>query len=473
MSRALHGLAEVCVRWRWLVVGVWALIVVAHLVVSSVTGGPATDDDLSLPGTDSQAATDLLAAKFPPQQNGSSPVVFHVAAGRLDDQGANEASIKAGRKAVLALPSVYSAPNPFKNEKQAGYVSSDGRYVFIPVLLKESSGSISDELAQRVFAAASTPAVDQGIDVAVGGPVGSTLSTPSTEKSEVLGLLAAMLIMAVTFGGLVAMGMPIISAVCGLVAGLALIGLLAQLTSVPSVGPTIATMIGLGVGIDYALFLVTKHRALLRDGLDVRESIVRAVATSGGAVVFAGGTVVIALVSLMVAGIPFVSALGWSAALAVVTAVLAAITLLPAVLAIVGNGINRLRLPWVRSTPKATDGSGGWQRWARFVTGHPLISVIIAVAVLVPLILPVFTLRLGQEDIGVTPLSTTERQAFDLLSAGFGPGYNGPLLVAVSLRPAAQQSAKYTKEYNRATKLQNQLKAEQKSLTTQSDELKA
>jgi RND superfamily putative drug exporter len=196
------------------------------------------------------------------------------------------------------------------------------------------------------------------MQVAVGGSVGSELSEPSTESSEVIGLVAAMIILAFTFGTLVAMGLPIVSAVCGLAAGLSLIVLLGHVVTVPSIAPTLATMIGLGVGIDYALFLVSRHRANRAQGLPLDESIALAVATSGTAIVFAGTTVVIALLTLAVAGIPLVTALGYSSAVAVATAVLAAITLLPAVLALLGAHIEALRLPaFLR--PKAKDLESG------------------------------------------------------------------------------------------------------------------
>ena len=271
------------------------------------------------------------------------------------------------------------------------------------------------------------------MEVAVGGPIGSELSEPATESSELVGLVAAMIILAFTFGSLVAMGLPIVSAVVGLLVGLSAIGLLGHAVTVPTIAPTLATMIGLGVGIDYALFLVSRHRAQRRDGMAMDESIAAAVATSGTAIVFAGTTVVIALITLVVAGIPLVTSLGYSAAVAVVTAVLASITLLPAVLAVVGTRLESLRLPaFIRPKPKAPE-RGFWGWWARQVTAHPWLAVAAAAAILVPLIVPFLSLELGQEDIGATPKSTTERQAYDLMAAGFGVGYNGPLLVAAEV----------------------------------------
>ena len=235
-----------------------------------------------------------------------------------------------------------------------------------------------------------------------------------------------MLILALTFGSLVAMGMPIITAVVGLATGLGLIGLLGHVVTIPTVGPTLATMIGLGVGIDYALFLVTKHRDQTAHGMERQESIARAVATSGGAIVFAGSTVIIALLSLWVADIPLVASLGYASAVAVLTAVLAAITLLPAILSLAGRHLFGAKLPALLR-PRARPGAATlWSRWAATVTAHPLACGLVALALLVPLIVPMLSLHLGQEDIAATPKQTTERQAFDLLASRYGPATTGP-----------------------------------------------
>jgi uncharacterized membrane protein YdfJ with MMPL/SSD domain len=269
------------------------------------------------------------------------------------------------------------------------------------VLLDIPNGDVTAELAGDLLDT-TEPARKAGVEVSVGGNLGGVLSKSPTESSEVVGLLAAMLILALTFGSLVAMGMPIITAVLGLATALGLIGLLGHLFDIPTVGPTLATMIGLGVGIDYALFLVTKHRDQLARGMERHESIARAVATSGSAIVF-GGTVIIALLSLWVAGIPLVASLGYASAVAVLTAALAAITLLPAILSLAGRHLFGAKLPaFLR--PRARPGAATlWGRWAATVTAHPLACGLVALALLVPLIVPMFSLHLGQEDITATP----------------------------------------------------------------------
>ncbi len=470
MARFLYRLGAVCARWRWVVLAVW-LVLAAGAVVWVHAVGAKSDNNLSLPGTDSQRAFDILAAKFPPQQNGTNPFVFSVNTGKLTDPK-NKAALDATYAALKKAPHVYSVRNPVgKNGKKAGILSKDEQTGFMPVLLNINSGFITTDLAEKALAA-TAPARKAGIQVAVGGSIGSSLSTPETRTSEILGNIAAMVILAIVFGSLVAMGTPIVTAIFALAIAISAIGLLGHLMPIPSVGTTIATMIGLGVGIDYALFMVTKHLELLDEDLPVHESIARSVASSGSAIVFAGSTVVIALLSLGVAGIPLVSALGIAAAVAVLTAVVASITLLPALLAVLGRGVQALQIPRFLQIPQAPPGTGRWDTWARWVSSHPWIAVAIAAAILTPLIIPLFSLTLGQSDVGVTPKDTTQRQAYDMLKAGFGVGYNGPLLIATELDPSAHPSAKYTKKYDEATSLQTQLEKEQKQLTAQANALK-
>jgi RND superfamily putative drug exporter len=236
--------------------------------------------------------------------------------------------------------------------------------------------------------------------------------------------------------------LPIVTAILALASTLSVITILSHAITVSTVAPTLATMIGLGVGIDYALFIVTRHFRGLGDGLDLQESIARAVATSGGAVVFAGSTVTIALVSLAVANIPLVTTMGLMAAIAVIVAVLAALTLLPAMLSITGPHINSLRVRGrhpERRDP-ARPHKGLWARWAGGVARHPVIAMVAALAILIPLAVPLLSLSLGQKDVAALSTSTTERRAYDLISQNFGPGVNGPLIIAVSLGSPAQAS---------------------------------
>jgi uncharacterized membrane protein YdfJ with MMPL/SSD domain len=469
MATFLYRAGRFCAAHALVVLLAWIVLAVALTGLKSQFGGLPSNDQ-SLPGTQSQQASDLLAQYFPPQQNGSSPIVFHVAKGKITDK-ANKDAVESSYKALLKARDVYSATDPFGKSSSA-LVSANGQTAWTPVLLKIGNGQVTEALAQRIFNA-TKPAQKQGIQVAAGGTIGSALSPSPTEQSEAVGLLTAMLVLALTFGSLVAMGLPILTALFGLLTALGTIGLLTRVFTVPTVGPTLATMIGLGVGIDYSLFMVNKYREHQGRGAGHREAIALSVATAGSAIVFAGTTVIIALVSLAVADIPLVTSLGLVTAVAVLTAVLAALTLLPAVMSLLGRHLFGGKLPaFLR--PRGKPGRTGlWERWAGTVTRRPWVWILVALAILVPLIIPLFSLHLGQEDIGVTPTSTTERQAFDLLSAGFGPGYNGPLVVAVKLNPQAKESQQYADQYSQAKSMQTDLQNKQKTLTAESNSLKS
>ncbi|HVI35385.1 MAG TPA: MMPL family transporter, partial [Gaiellales bacterium] len=355
------------------------------------------------------------------------------AGAKLTDKKYSDA-VDATVKSLRKQPEVASATSPLSKAGQT-FLSKDKRIGYISVVLHDSPSALTVDEAHDVIDAAQ-PARNAGMQVAAGGYLGQKVSKPSTEISEAVGLTAAVIILLLTFGTVVAMGLPIITAILGLAAGLSIIALLGQVVDVPTVGPTLATMIGLGVGIDYSLFIVTRHKAQMEGGLELNESIARSIATSGGAVTFAGGTVIVALVSLLFAGIPLVGTLGYTAAVTVLVAVLAAITLLPAILAIIGRHIYSLKLPLPQ--PQHDARPHGWARWARFVTRHPLPAVVLSVAFLIVLALPARNLHLGQTDVGALPKDTTARQANDLLTEGFGPGTAGPLLLSVRLDDPAK-----------------------------------
>jgi uncharacterized membrane protein YdfJ with MMPL/SSD domain len=469
LPRRLHRLGLAAAHQKWVFILLWIVAVAIFLALYHAAGSN-TSNNLNLPGTDSQAATDLLEDQFPPQQNGKNPIVFRATKGKVTD-ASNKQAIEQSYKNIKALPHFYSAVDPFSQEGQA-QISKDRKTAFIAVLLDVPNSEITEELAQSYLDAAE-PARKAGMKVAASGQIGSELSEPETESSEVVGLTAAMVILAFTFGTLVAMGMPILSAVLGLAVGLSLIGLLGHLTTVPTIAPTLGTMIGLGVGIDYALFLVSRYRSERAEGKEIDEAIATAVSTSGTAIVFAGGTVVIALISLLVAGIPLVTSLGYASAFAVVTAVLAAVTLLPAILSAVGRHIDSIRVPAFMRPKKKPPDKGFWGAWGGWVTGHPWSAVGITVLILGILVVPFFSINLGQADTGATPKSTTERQAYDYLASGFGPGYTSPLLVAVKLPTPAKPSSTFNKQYARAQDLQSQLSDEQATGQAQAANLQA
>ncbi len=432
----LYGLARFCVRHRFVVVGIWLLVAVA-LVAASHRLGEETSENLSLPGTDSQRASDTLAKSFPNQSNGSSPIVLHAAHGKLTEARYSNA-VNQAAAAVAKAPHVASVVNPLTPQGAAALSKSQATG-YLSVTLDESPGALSVEEAHTIIDAAN-PAKVAGLQVETGGQLGQKVSKPATETSELIGIIAAMAILTFAFGTVAAMLLPIVSAVIALLTSLAIIRLLGHLTTVPSVAPTLATMIGLGVGIDYALFIVTRHFRGIGEGLDYDESIARAGATSGGAVFFAGSTVTIALVSLAVANIPLVTTMGLMAGIAVVVAVLAALTLLPAALAILGQRINALRVrpPHRDLRPEDATQRGLWAKWASDIARHPLFAGMAALAILLPLMIPLLSLSLGQQDTGALATTTTARRAYDLISENFGPGVNGPLLIAASLGSPAK-----------------------------------
>jgi putative drug exporter of the RND superfamily len=422
----LYAIGRFCSRHHYPVIGFWVVLAVA-LVLIGQAGGSKTSENLTLPGTGSTTATELLEDNLPEQAYGSNPLVMEAPAGQKLTASKYSAAVAETSKRLEALGEVNSAVSPLSPGGK-NFLSQDQRIGYIPVVLGIGPGEIDEEEAQRILDAAK-PARAAGLHTAVGSYVGQQLSKPSTEVSEAIGLAAAVAILLFAFGTATAMMLPIVSAVIGLACALSIIRLLEHVVQVPGVASTLATMIGLGVGIDYALFIVTRHKLQLAEGMELRESIARATATAGGAIVFAGFTVVIALCSLAFAGIPLVSTLGFTAAIAVVVAVCAAATLLPAMLGALGPHIDSLSIRRGKGNPEDSE-PHGWRRWAERVASRPWRSTIVAMIVLVVLALPLFQLELGQNDISALPEDTTSRQAYDSLNKGFGPGVNGPLLIA-------------------------------------------
>jgi RND superfamily putative drug exporter len=411
------------------------VVLAVALVFLGQAGESKTNDNLTLPGTDSTAATELLEDDLPEQAFGSNPLVFQARAGAALTAPKYADAIDQSVKRLNAMHDVNSAINPLSPEG-AAFLSKDRSVAYSPVVLSVGPGELTEAQAQAVLDAGK-PAEDAGLKVSVGSYVGQQLSKPDTGASDAIGIAAAIVILLFAFGTATAMVLPIFSAVLGLACSLSIIRLLEHVVQVPSVASTLATMIGLGVGIDYALFIVTRHKLQLKDGMEIGESVARATATAGGAVVFAGFTVVIALCSLAFAGIPLVSTLGFTAAIAVVIAVGAATTLLPAMLGALGPRINSLRVQ-LGKTHADDKEPHGWTRWATGVAKRPWRSALAALVVLIVLALPIFQLELGQNDVSALPKSTTARQAYDSLTFGFGPGVNGPLLVASEFESAAE-----------------------------------
>jgi RND superfamily putative drug exporter len=437
VTGALHRLGGFAARHARWVFGAWIAFAVAIVLIANAAGRP-TSNDTTIPGSDSTRATELLERKLPKQANGTVPIVLEAPSGKLTT-GSNRSAVQRTVKSLKANRYVRDLISPL-SKQGSSELSKDETIGFISLYLTLGSGDLDDEAAESVFAAAD-PARDAGLDVSAGGYLGSQLSEPSTRLSEVVGIVAAMIVLVFVLGSVAAMSMPITTAVLGVFSGLAVIGVVGTALVVPSIAPTLATMLGLGVGVDYSLFIVTRYRRLLEDGQPVREAVARAVATSGGAVVFAGSTVILSLLCLYFGGIPQVRQLGYSAAIGVAVVIVAALTLLPAGLALLGERVNSLR---VRSVPaEEREGArSGWVRWAAAVGRHPVPAALAGVLVLIVLAIPVTQISLGAQDNGQMPTSTTIRQSYDELTKGFGVGSNGPLLVAVDVKPPAKPDTK-------------------------------
>src|SRR5215211_6410195 len=459
MTGLLYGLGRACARWRFVVLGLW-LVLVVGLVIASGQAGSQTTNNVTLPGTGSQDATDLLSARFPSQAYGTNPLVVATDSGKLTDSKYAK-SINSSVSALKKTPHVTAAISPLSTAG-AGALSKDKQIGYISVALDVGQGTLTEDEANAVLDAAN-PAKKAGLQVAAGGYVGQELSKPDTGASDKIGIAAAMVILLLVFGSAVAMGLPIVTAVLGLLCGLSVVTLLSHLADIPTTAPTLATMIGIAVGIDYSLFIVTKHRTQVAQGMEVRESIGRAIATAGGAVLFAGGTVAISLLALVVADIPLVTTLGYTSAIAMVFAILAALTLLPALFALLGSHVSAIQLPWARDRAAEVQ-SPLWTRLATWIANHRWPVMIAVLAALLALSIPTLSLRLGQEDVGAEPTDTTAREAYDLLTKGFGAGTNGPFLISVQLSQPAKPDQK---NLNSVDQKQKQLDQQQQQIEQQ------
>ena len=437
MSHLLYRLGSGAARHPWKVIAIWLVVAIA-VVASSAAFGRTLEDSFSVPGVDSQEALDLLEAAGSDQAGLTARVVVTPAdAGEtvLDSPSARKL-LGELRSDLLALPNVLAVDDPAAALAEgrdvaiaSGSVSPDGRVAVLSVSYPVIDDLDSADLERLVDTVDAVPA-DIGFQVEAGGDLFFALGEAETGPSELIGLLIAMIVLLVAFGSVIAMGLPIGMALFGLAVGVSSMSLVAYLIDVPSWAPQIGSMIGLGVGIDYALFLVTRHREFLARGLDVADAAGRAVATAGQAVIFAGGTVVIAILGLAVAGVPFMTAAGVAISLIVLLMVIASVTLLPAFLGVAGTRIDRFSIH--RRNASSTAGHG-WQRWGRHVADHAWPYAIGVTALLLALTAPVLSLNLGFPDDGTQPVSQTQRRAYDLMSDGFGPGINGPFVIAIDL----------------------------------------
>ncbi|MER7467485.1 MMPL family transporter [Streptomyces sp. NPDC097981] len=421
----LYRTGRACARRPWLVITVWLLALLAVVGADRAWGGQY-EDDFTLPGTAVQTGADLLDAHGGPAGRGV-PAQIVLSADGKGLAGHRDAVESAGQR-LAALPEVVGVADPLATPAA---VTQDGRTGYYTVRFDSNPAQFDKAYLEQVDAAVAPLRAD-GITVEYGGPLGKLAAPAGADRaSEIIGIATAVIVLLLGFGSVAAAAFPLISAVIGLLAGLAALGLLAAEFSFAAVSPTLAVMMGLGVGLDYSLFLVTRHRKLLHTLPDPADAAGRTVATSGRAVLVAALTVTAALAGLFASGVGFIGMLGVAAGTTVLTGAIAALTLTPALLGLAGRRIDRLH---VRTPVDEPDGDGDvWQRWAAVVGRRPWTFLLLGATVLAVLAVPAASMRLGHVDAGASPATATERRAYDLVSDAFGPGANGPVTVVVTL----------------------------------------
>jgi len=428
---ALARLAGWCHDHRWWVLVIWIVALVGVNVGAQAVGSDFTNN---LSGG-TQSAQHILDTQFPGLSGSPAQVVVTTAA-PFTDPG-NRIRTEQLSASLARLAHVSSVVSPFSTGG-AAQISRDGRIGYVQVNFDQAAGTLPTAAVQKVIDTAQSYATS-GYRVALGGQAIGLVAGAKPGPAEGIGILAAIVIMLLAFGSVVAMGLPIITALFGIAVAFAVLDLLSRVVTTPVFAPEIMAMIGLGVGIDYALFVVTRYRQGLAEGREPRVAVGVALATSGRAVVFAGTTVILSLLGLFLLQLPFMRGLAIGAISAVVLVMVAALTLLPAMLGFAGRSIDRLAVPGLLQSGAEPSERGFWYRWSRTVQRHPVVAGLAAVLVLVCLALPMFSMRQAFTDAGNDPPGTTTRQAFDALATGFGAGFNGPLVVAATV-PAGQQA---------------------------------
>jgi len=432
----LYKVGRLAFRRRHFVALIWvALLTLAGVGAASAPAAGSTS--FSIPGTEAQKAFDLLDQRFPGMSadGATARVVFKAPHGEKMTDAGNKATVQDTVKELSDGSEVASVADPYA----AKAVSKDGTIAYASVKYEVSGMELKDA-SREALEDAAQDARDAGLTVEVGGDALQT--TPETGATEVIGIAVAAVVLVITFGSLIAAGLPLLTALIGVGIGISTITALANALELGSTTSTLAMMIGLAVGIDYALFIVSRYRAELAEGREREEAAGRAVGTAGSAVVFAGLTVVIALVGLSVVNIPMLTKMGIAAAGTVVIAVLIALTMIPALLGYAGKKVRPAgsRSRWMggrRAEKKAASGKAKpnmGTRWASFVVRRPIAVLLLGVIGLGAAAIPASSLELGLGDDGSQPTSTTQRRAYDLLSDGFGPGFNGPLMVVVDAK---------------------------------------
>ncbi|WP_051827917.1 MMPL family transporter [Streptomyces bicolor] len=437
----LRRLGEWCAHHFVIVIVAWVVALGGLQALNHLHGGEYSDD-FALSDVQSQEGLDVLKRHDPQAGGYSSQIVLHDADKSLSSLGSQLSATVAD---LQKLPHVLSVQNPLDaTSSKVGPVSSDGRTGYITIRFAEQPSLLGDTYLDGVDDAVQ-PLRAAGAEVEYGGSLGELARPEADDRvSELIGFAVAVVVLLIGFGSVIAAGLPLVTALIGVVGGLACLGLLAIAFTFATVSPTLATMIGLGVGIDYALFLITRHRQGLMDGADPVRAAGHAAATSGRAVLVSGTTVIVALMGLWVSGVSFIGKLGVAAAVTVVSAVLGALTLVPALLGLIGRNVDRyhLRKPIAETDPEGDVSEGTWHRYAKRVEHRPLRFLTAGLVTIAVLAIPVLSIQLGHIGDGADPTSFTDRRAYDLMTDAFGPGSNGPLTIVIDQTsvPDAQRS---------------------------------
>jgi len=433
------SLGRWCFRHRWIVLAVW-LVALIGFTVASRAAGTNFSTAFQLPNTPSTQATNLLEKNFPAVSGDADQIVLHARSGTVRDP-AVAAAAKAMLAQVAALPHVRAVTSPY-GPAGAGQISRDGTIAFATVHFDELGNVLPKDSVKRVISVAQR-ADSPKLQVELGGQAIENAEAQSSSRSTGLGVIFALIVLGLAFGALFAAFLPLITALVAIGIGYDVTGLLTHTFAVASFATILGVLIGLGVGVDYALFIVTRHRTGLQGGRGIEDAAANAVNTAGRAVFFAGLTVCIALLGQFALGVSFLYGVAVSAAITVALTMLSSLTLLPALLGFFGMKVlsRRQRASLATNGPTAEEVTGFWRRWAEGIRRHPVLPGLAALAAVVVIALPVFSLRLGLDDAGSDQSTTTTYRAYELLAKGFGPGFNGPLELVGTLRSRADLPA--------------------------------
>jgi len=436
--RRMRAFATWCTGHRKTVIIGWIVALIAIGMIGSSVGSAFTEE-FKLPASDSTKALELLEQRFPAQSGEAATIVFKT------DEGIESPDVKRKMEGVFdevaKFPHVSEVASPYSGDGAAA-ISDDGKIAYATIQFDVTNEKIDKDKTKEIVEIVQAASGD-GLQVELGGqPIEEVRAEEEGGDSSFgIGLLAAVVVLLLTFGSVVAMGLPIVTALFALGVGLSLVTVGSHVFDTAEFAPQLAAMIGLGVGIDYSLFILARFRNGLDEGLQPREAAIAAVDTSGRAVLFAGIVVIISLMGMWLLGISFLYGVAMAAAMAVLFTMIAALTLLPALLTIVGHRVDRLRIPGLGSRATSIDENSRWFRWSRMVQRRPLLWALLSGALLLALCIPTLSLRLGSNDAGTDPSGTTTREAYDLLAEGFGAGFSGPFVIAAALPEKGDDAA--------------------------------